>query len=1256
MKRFLYVLMSIAFLWGSAYSNTINVPADYSTIQAAINAANNGDDILVASGTYTENLTVNKQVTIKSSAGAASTILNGYITITSDIVTIDGFTLKNSSTSYFVYSVDNSFITLQNNIFDGTGISSVYQAIYIKSASAYVSTIKILNNTIENINHNSSSTKAIFFGDSNGNYDIDHVLIQNNTITNITSWNTGTSSGHGAYGILVNHSNSGGSGQTTNLQIKGNSISSLEGAWAHAIGLEGNTPDAVITGNNISNITDHSSPTDAAALYVGDNNTDNAYGSTLTVSGNTFSSVNLGVENKTDSTIYASSNTYGAGVSSTGPVTTLSAPANLTPNGTSGVSFTPTLKYDAVTNNINSEAIQYTVQLSPQSDFSNSHLYQLYNVNNHTSQTVPFGRLNASTTYYWRVWAETETTHRVSDTSTASFTTKSVNLVQPGNTLTGVSLLPTFIWDEANVNSGSYTLKIGTSSGSYSITVPITVGSNATLSSNKITFNSTEVELGQYLETNTKYYWTVSYTDNSGNSQTYSEHTFTTVSNLNLSLSYPADGVSVYNYSNMMFTWFISKATGSTTFKVQVCRNTSTPTPTDWADASITQTFDAGGNLNYTTSNNFYGGTKYYWRVIAESSNGNIVKVSAVNDFTTKGGPILAYPSYPSSSNTVYTLTPTFYWYTGAYEPDASFHIIIATSNTLSGDSLNTGIYNSSSSSTSGYYFDLPSGKIDYNTTYYWQIVTVYNGATTKYAYSDVESFTTYPDPTDIAVTPTASYPTGGIDVYTLTPTFYWYIDKQSTNIDYTVYYKDSTTNPSGSFTALSAVTDQLYTSIGSDLNAGDTYVWYVKAENSHGTTKYSGHASFTIVGGSSSTPVLLQPSDGSTVYSTTPTLTWRVEGSTLGWDSYKLQYREGTSGGWTTKTISDINSYSYTFPDNVLTFGTTYQWQVELYNSGSSSGGGYVGPQSFTVYGDTASFTIIQSSPYDGATNITTSPSLYWYISGVSAGIIGYTVYYTPYADPSQDPSIAHVSSGTDTYVDLTNLNGGTTYKWRVKASTANGDDKYSGWFSFTTEANNGTVQPKVGSPINSIGISTSNAVLSWHTPVSAPQGQTYTVEYSQDKSFSNAKVINNVNSEYVKVSGLNTGDYYWRVKGVNSKGESFYSGTGTFKVTSVTGVDNAENLIPKTFEVSQNYPNPFNPSTVIRYAIPKAAHVTVRIYNSLGQQIRTLVNSEKDAGTYNVQWNGMDNNGNKVSSGIYIYRVTAGPNIKSMKMILLK
>ena len=94
----------------------------------------------------------------------------------------------------------------------------------------------------------------------------------------------------------------------------------------------------------------------------------------------------------------------------------------------------------------------------------------------------------------------------------------------------------------------------------------------------------------------------------------------------------------------------------------------------------------------------------------------------------------------------------------------------------------------------------------------------------------------------------------------------------------------------------------------------------------------------------------------------------------------------------------------------------------------------------------------------------------------------------------------------------------------------------------------------------------------------------------------------------------------------------------------------------LPISFELKQNFPNPFNPSTKITYQISEAEKVNLEIYNALGEKVRTLVNDTKDSGQYEVIWDGKNQAGNDLSSGVYFYRLDAGKNVKVMKMVLLR
>lgn len=111
-----------------------------------------------------------------------------------------------------------------------------------------------------------------------------------------------------------------------------------------------------------------------------------------------------------------------------------------------------------------------------------------------------------------------------------------------------------------------------------------------------------------------------------------------------------------------------------------------------------------------------------------------------------------------------------------------------------------------------------------------------------------------------------------------------------------------------------------------------------------------------------------------------------------------------------------------------------------------------------------------------------------------------------------------------------------------------------------------------------------------------------------------------------------------------------------GTFAIEKTTSVEETAGKVPSSFELGANYPNPFNPETTIAYAIPVQVHVTLRIYNLQGQLVRTLVDEQKSPGYYRIVWDGRNDAGIKVSSGLYLYTIIAGNFKATKKMVMLK
>ncbi len=176
---------------------------------------------------------------------------------------------------------------------------------------------------------------------------------------------------------------------------------------------------------------------------------------------------------------------------------------------------------------------------------------------------------------------------------------------------------------------------------------------------------------------------------------------------------------------------------------------------------------------------------------------------------------------------------------------------------------------------------------------------------------------------------------------------------------------------------------------------------------------------------------------------------------------------------------------------------------------------------------------------------------------------------------------------------------------------------------------------------------------ILRWHLSAG---GDLYQVQVATNPSFTS--IIRDTTKDVlfwrIQPTLPSTGGYYYRVRAQNSNGYSPWSSIGQIPVN----VASEAELLPKQYSLSQNYPNPFNPTTIINYQLPPPdgragieSWVTLKVYNLLGQEVRTLVNEKKQAGSYEVEFNG-----NNLSAGVYIYRLKAGTFTETKKLVLIK
>ena len=172
-------------------------------------------------------------------------------------------------------------------------------------------------------------------------------------------------------------------------------------------------------------------------------------------------------------------------------------------------------------------------------------------------------------------------------------------------------------------------------------------------------------------------------------------------------------------------------------------------------------------------------------------------------------------------------------------------------------------------------------------------------------------------------------------------------------------------------------------------------------------------------------------------------------------------------------------------------------------------------------------------------------------------------------------------------------------------------------------------------------------NVLLSWEAPESNPLG--YII-------FRNNILLTPdiVTSTEILIPELQPGTYIFCVRSVYPEGNSEPACVELIISPPISDID--DNILPLKTELIGNFPNPFNPETTILFSLEKTGIVIFEVFNIKGQKIRTLVNESMDAGHHQVLWNGTDDFGRNVSSGIYFYRINAGSESLTKRMLLLK
>jgi endo-1,4-beta-xylanase len=188
----------------------------------------------------------------------------------------------------------------------------------------------------------------------------------------------------------------------------------------------------------------------------------------------------------------------------------------------------------------------------------------------------------------------------------------------------------------------------------------------------------------------------------------------------------------------------------------------------------------------------------------------------------------------------------------------------------------------------------------------------------------------------------------------------------------------------------------------------------------------------------------------------------------------------------------------------------------------------------------------------------------------------------------------------------------------------------------------------PVLVSPVTASDIPLST-ILVWNT---ANTSTSYHVQVSSNSQFTSTSIDTVIADTSIKIKNLSPRTLYsWHVSAKNENGEGDYSATASFTTTASSVSVNQNTQVPVNYRLMQNYPNPFNPSTTIKFSLPAKSNVNMTLLNTLGQQIRVILNSELEAGEHQVVFNASG-----LPTGVYFYKFEAGQFTDIKKLVLMK
>ncbi|MCB5253425.1 MAG: M6 family metalloprotease domain-containing protein [Candidatus Cloacimonadaceae bacterium] len=384
-------------------------------------------------------------------------------------------------------------------------------------------------------------------------------------------------------------------------------------------------------------------------------------------------------------------------------------------------------------------------------------------------------------------------------------------------------------------------------------------------------------------------------------------------------------------------------------------------------------------------------------------------------------------------------------------------------------------------------------------------------------------------------------------------------------------------------------------------------------------------------------------PSGGETFFAGTSKQIQWISKNTLG--TVKLEFSSDDGNTWTQIADNVHNSGSYTWMNIPSLDSDLCRVRITLNSNGHSD----TSIQPFSIISSMAAPQTIY--PANMQEDLPTDPLFSWQEVNGAAGY-----YFELSTQPGFDTTVITLVDHPDTQYQMSGLTPYSTYYWRVAASSEIGISLFSDTSQFTTgELSEAPQTPQLMYPSNYASNQAQNLELSWQESHLA---ESYWLQIGSNAFFSNLVVDISGITQTSIISPLlepNT-TYFWRVAATNNFANSSFTSARRFSTGSWVGT--SDELSPALQnQLKQNYPNPFNPHTNIFFSVKDIAEsASLTIYNTKGQIVRRLFSGLPAKSELSLLWDGKDDSGKAVSSGIYLYRLQAGDFSQTRKMLLSK